>query len=102
MSLYRDLEPALATAQRAKKPKRVRAIHTKIANRRKDFLHKLSTELTSPRKWAVDSPWNQGRGARAKKQVDPRNPAASLAQGVSPRSELRALGGGLGVLIEEG
>ncbi|MCC5613472.1 transposase, partial [Nostoc sp. CHAB 5834] len=39
---YRDLEPALATAQRARKVKRVRAIHARIANRRKDHLHKLS------------------------------------------------------------
>ena len=42
---YRDLEPKLAVAQRANKKARVRAIHAKIANRRKDFLHKLSTEL---------------------------------------------------------
>jgi putative transposase len=42
---YRDLEPALATAQRARHRNRARAIHAKIANRRKDFLHKLSTRL---------------------------------------------------------
>jgi putative transposase len=42
---YRDLEPALAIAQRAGHRNRPRAIHAKIANRRKDFLHKLSTEL---------------------------------------------------------
>ena len=42
---YRDLEAALAVAQRAHKANRVKAIHAKIANRRKDFLHKLSTEL---------------------------------------------------------
>jgi putative transposase len=40
---YRDLEPALARAQRARKRHRTRAIHAKIANRRKDFLHNLST-----------------------------------------------------------
>ena len=40
---YRDLAPTLASAQRARQPKRVRAIHAKIANRRKDFAHKLST-----------------------------------------------------------
>lgn len=40
---YRDMEPKLATAQRAGKKFRARAIHAKIANRRKDFLHKLST-----------------------------------------------------------
>lgn len=42
---YRGLEPALATAQRAGKKKRVKAIHAKIANRRKDFLHQESTRL---------------------------------------------------------
>jgi putative transposase len=42
---YRDLEPALAIAQRARHQNRTRAIHAKIANRRKDFLHKLSTRL---------------------------------------------------------
>lgn len=42
---YRDLEPALAVAQRAGKKQRVKAIHAKIANRRKDFLHKLSSAL---------------------------------------------------------
>ena len=42
---YRDLEPALSTAQRAHKDKRTQAIHAKITNRRKDFLHKLSTGL---------------------------------------------------------
>jgi len=44
---YRDIEPKLAAAQRARKKERVRAIHAKIANRRKDFLHKLSTGLVS-------------------------------------------------------
>ena len=42
---YRDLEPALAIAQMAGKKDRVKAIHAKIANRRKDALHKLSTRL---------------------------------------------------------
>lgn len=42
---YRDLEAALAIAQQANKPARVRAIHAKIRNRRKDFLHKLSTGI---------------------------------------------------------
>lgn len=40
---YRDLEPALAIAQRANKPQRVNALHAKIRHRRKDFLHKLTT-----------------------------------------------------------
>ena len=42
---YRDLEPKLAVAQRAGKKARVRSIHAKIANRRKDHLHKLTTAL---------------------------------------------------------
>jgi len=42
---YRDLEPALAVAQRAGNKGRLKAIHAKIANRRKDHLHKLSTGL---------------------------------------------------------
>jgi IS605 OrfB family transposase len=43
--IYRTLEPALACAQRAGKKDRARAIHAKIKNRRRDFLHKLSTRL---------------------------------------------------------
>jgi putative transposase len=42
---YRGLEPKLAIAQRAGKKNRVRAIHAKIANRRKDSLHQFSTRL---------------------------------------------------------
>jgi len=44
--LYRASEEKLAKAQRARKtPKRVRSIHAKIANRRKDFLHKVSASI---------------------------------------------------------
>lgn len=42
---YRELEPQLAVAQRARKKRRVKAIHAKIANRRKDAIHKFTTEL---------------------------------------------------------
>lgn len=42
---YRESEQALATAQRARKTKRARAIHAKARNRRKDFLHKASAAL---------------------------------------------------------
>lgn len=45
--IYRGAEQKLAVAQRAKTTKRVKAIHAQIANRRKDFLHKLSTEIVS-------------------------------------------------------
>ncbi len=44
---YRDLEPALGKAQRARKKQRVKAIHAKIANRRKDTLHKFSRQLVN-------------------------------------------------------
>jgi IS605 OrfB family transposase len=43
--IYRGAEHALAAAQRAGKKKRVKAIHAKVANRRNDFHHKLSTRL---------------------------------------------------------
>ena len=44
---YRDLEPALAVAQRANKADRVKALHARIKNRRKDALHKLSSKLVT-------------------------------------------------------
>lgn len=44
---YRDMESKLAAAQRAGKKKRVRNIHAKIANRRKDALHKFSRQLVN-------------------------------------------------------
>ncbi len=42
---YRSHEKALAIAQRAKKKKRVKAIHAQIKNQRKDTLHQFSTQL---------------------------------------------------------
>lgn len=42
---FRRLEETLAVAQRAGNKKRALAIHAKIANRRKDDLHKLSANL---------------------------------------------------------
>ncbi len=45
---YRKSEAKLASAQRARKiPKRIRTIHAKVANRRKDFLHKASTKIAN-------------------------------------------------------
>lgn len=46
-NFYRDLEADLGIAQRANKKKRVKAIHAKIKNRRKDALHKFSTQLVN-------------------------------------------------------
>ena len=42
---YRAQEEKLATAQRARKKKRAKAIHAKAANQRKDALHKFSRIL---------------------------------------------------------
>ena len=42
---YRHYEQKLGVAQRARNKKRVRALHAKIANSRKDHLHKASTAL---------------------------------------------------------
>lgn len=44
---YRDLETKLATSQRARNKHRVKVIHAKIANRRKDALHKFSRTLVN-------------------------------------------------------
>jgi putative transposase len=44
-AFYRASEAKLATSQQARKNKRVKAIHAKIRNRRKDFLHKETTKL---------------------------------------------------------
>ena len=45
--LYRQHEATLRIAQRAGKKNRVRAIHAKIANSRKDAMHKFSTGLVA-------------------------------------------------------
>jgi len=42
---YRKLEAWLGMAQRAHKKQRVKTIHAKIGNQRKDMLHKFSTQL---------------------------------------------------------
>ncbi len=92
---YRKSEAALATAQRAKKTKRTRAIHAKIANRRKDFMHKLSAKLSneyglivigdvSPSKLAqtrmaksvLDAGWSDLRGKLSYKSI--RNGGSTL------------------------
>ncbi|MBC3788121.1 RNA-guided endonuclease InsQ/TnpB family protein [Spirosoma utsteinense] len=44
-NLTRQYEVQLARAQRARKKKRVTAIHTKIKNKRKDWNHKATTRL---------------------------------------------------------
>ena len=44
---YRQLEENLGKAQRANKKARVRSIHAKIRNRRKDTIHKFTTALAN-------------------------------------------------------
>uniref|UniRef100_UPI0015D32853 RNA-guided endonuclease InsQ/TnpB family protein n=1 Tax=unclassified Acinetobacter TaxID=196816 RepID=UPI0015D32853 len=44
---YRKYEQKLGIAQRARNKKRVRVLHAKIANSRKDHLHKASTKLVN-------------------------------------------------------
>ncbi len=44
---YRAAEQALGRAQRARKRGRVKAIHAKIANKRRDFLHKETRKLVT-------------------------------------------------------
>jgi putative transposase len=45
--LYRGMEKKLGIAQRARRKARAKAIHAKIANRRKDALHKFSNALVA-------------------------------------------------------
>lgn len=44
---YRKLQQQLGIAQRARKKHRVKAIHAKIANRRKDNIHKFTRKLVN-------------------------------------------------------
>lgn len=45
--IYRSTQDRLATAQRARKKRQVKAIHAKIQNQRKDFLHKITTDIVN-------------------------------------------------------
>src|SRR3982074_523279 len=44
---YHDLEPKLAQAQRRRRKRLIKTIHAKIANRRKDALHKYSRAVVN-------------------------------------------------------
>jgi len=62
---YRDLEPLLASAQRARHRQRCRAIHAKIANRRKDFfvgnVNAAALAKTRLAKSVLDAGWSAFR-----------------------------------------
>jgi IS605 OrfB family transposase len=47
---YRKYQSKLALAQKSKKKKLVRKFHKKIANSRKDYLHKISTQIANGNK----------------------------------------------------
>lgn len=50
---YRHYERRLATAQRARNKRRVKAIHAKIANVRRDQMHKATTKIAADNKLIV-------------------------------------------------
>jgi IS605 OrfB family transposase len=50
---FRKSQEKLAIAQRAGNKKRTKAIHAKMANQRKDYLHKVSNKLASANKLIV-------------------------------------------------
>jgi IS605 OrfB family transposase len=70
---YRNAEASIIKTERAKKPKKLKAIHAKIRNRRKDFLHKESAKLVNEFGFIVVgnvSPKNLAKTTRAKSIYD--------------------------------
>lgn len=70
---YRRLEQRLGAAQRANKKKQVKALHAKIANARKDQLHKASAEIAARHAIVVVgnvSPSKLARTSMAKSVLD--------------------------------
>ena len=65
-TFYRNLEPKLAVSQRARNKRRVRAIHTKIANQRKDALHKETTRLIQENKFIAVGDVNSSKLAKTR------------------------------------
>ena len=63
---YRKLEAKLKSAQRAGKKKLVRSIYKKIANVRKDFLHKASAKLAAENKLIVVGNVNSAKLAKTR------------------------------------
>ena len=63
---YRQYEKKLAIAQRSNNKKRTRAIHRKIANKRKDDLHKISRQLVDENAFIVVGDVSSKKLARTK------------------------------------
>lgn len=63
---YRQYEAALAVAQRAGNKRRVRAIHAKIANARRNHLHEWSTKLARENELIVVGNVSPSKLAKAK------------------------------------
>jgi transposase len=63
---YRKLEEKLKIAQRANNKKRVKAIHAKIKNIRKDYLHEESTKLANANRLIVVGNVNSSKLAKTK------------------------------------
>jgi IS605 OrfB family transposase len=61
---YRNSEKKLAVAQRAKNKKQVKAIHAKIANQRKDFIHKASNAIANDYSTVVVGDVSSGKLAK--------------------------------------
>lgn len=63
---YRKYERALAAAQRAGNRKRVKAIHAKIANARKDHIHKATARIAADNRLIVVGNVNAAQMARTR------------------------------------
>ncbi len=93
---YHKYEQKLGIAQRAKHKKRVRALHAKIKNSRKDYLHKASTKLVKKHALIVVG------NLSAKKLVKTKMAKAVLDTGFSAfKTMLKYKCENAGVLFEE-
>ena len=93
---YRQYEQKLGIAQRAKNKKRVRALHAKIANSRKDHLHKASSQLVRENALIIIG------GLSAKKLVKTKMAKSVLDTGFSAlKTMLKYKCENAGVLFEE-
>lgn len=63
---FRDIEPKLAVAQRARKKQRAKVLHAQAKNRRLDGLHKLTTQLVRENKLVVVGDVSSTRLAKTK------------------------------------